>query len=399
MSRLSFLNHSAIAKHRPAKDNGPAQPPRAKKKLSRDEVLALISRRGGADGLDLSGYDLSGVNLSKLDLTGVIFGSLSVLRDSDPTEASKAANLEGAWFERSLLRRANLARTNLRGARFYHADLRDATLFAADAEGADFRETNLTNADLYSASMRQCRLIGADLTGANLLLANLDGAELTADSLGAGLIQEDARSYREYAGRWYIQPAVGRAHAASHLPVRYAEAREIYLHLKNAFLSSGRYDDAGWAYFKERQAERRSFSPTTARAHYRDQVRSGKSPAAARWLAFHCRYLLRLAASLANELLTGYGERPLRVVFWSLVTVAIFPIFYWLSWGIATTSGSPIRWIDFFHYSLAAFSTIGFPDLVPVTDAAKTLTSIEALSGISALALLSYTLGKRIGRS
>jgi hypothetical protein len=48
-------------------------------KLTRANVLMLIERNGGPEGLDLSGYDLSGINLSKLDLHGIIFGNTQIL--------------------------------------------------------------------------------------------------------------------------------------------------------------------------------------------------------------------------------------------------------------------------------------------------------------------------------
>jgi hypothetical protein len=42
---------------------------------------------------------------------------------------------------------------------------------------------------------------------------------------------------------------------------------------------------------------------------------------------------------------------------------------------------------------------MSFADLVPVNDISKLLSSIEAIFGISALAMLMFSLGNRINRS
>jgi len=292
-------------------------------RLTREEVLKLIEKNGGPEGLNLSGYDLSGINLSKLDLHGVIFGNLDILGFSEVEVVTQSANLEGAWLERSNLQRANFGRANLKGAHFYHSDLTESTFWAASTEGADFRKANLSRADLYSTVLENCRFADAQLAGVNLHLADLQGATLSAESLGSRILQENETDYREYYERWYVSSIVGEKYASRHLKVRYKESKEIYLSLKNAFLNSGRYDDASWAYFKERQMERKSYSPFCVREHYSDELpANSKFLSRQRW-AFHIKYTLKWLASLASELLIGYGERPLRVVFWSLIIIRV----------------------------------------------------------------------------
>lgn len=368
-------------------------------RLAREEVLSLVEKNGGPEGLNLSGYDLSGINLSKLDLHGVIFGNLDILAYSEVERATQGADLEGAWFERSNLQRANFGRANLEGAHFYHSDLTEASFWAANPRGADFRKAILSRADFYGTVLEDCRFTDARLEGANLLSADLQGATLSAESLGPRLLQESAPDYRGYYESWYVSSIVREKYATRHLKIRYKEASEIYLSLKNAFLNLGRYDDASWAYFKERQMERKQHSPLCVREHYGDALpANGKSPLRQRGV-FRVSYTLKWLALLASELLIGYGERPWRVAFWSLILVLVFPFLYWLSGGIANPSGGATRLLDYLLYSLAAFSTIGFPDLVPINDVAKLLTSAQAVSGITALAMLMFTLGNRVTRS
>lgn len=103
--------------------------------------------------------------------------------------------------------------------------------------------------------------------------------------------------------------------------------------------------------------------------------------------------------SWLSDLLVGYGERPLRAALCSLVAIIFFMVIFWLSGGISSTDGEPVRLLDYFQYSLATFSTVSFADLVPTNEFAKLATSVEALTGISFLALVMFSLGNRINRS
>jgi len=106
-----------------------------------------------ADGMDLSGADLTGADLSGLSLVG------------------------------SSLTDATLVDTDLSGTSLADADLTSANLTQADLTG-----TNLSNADLTAATLTDAILTDADLTGANLSSADLTGAELSgADLSGADL--------------------------------------------------------------------------------------------------------------------------------------------------------------------------------------------------------------------
>jgi len=43
-----------------------------KPKLTREDVVKMIERNGGPEGLCLAGYDLSGANLAEMNLRGVL---------------------------------------------------------------------------------------------------------------------------------------------------------------------------------------------------------------------------------------------------------------------------------------------------------------------------------------
>jgi uncharacterized protein YjbI with pentapeptide repeats len=383
--------------------DAPQQPERLQQgyspKLTREDVLRLIGENGGPEGLDLSGCDLSGINLMQLDLHGIAFGSLKTVKFSGAESIERGANLEGAFLERSNLQRANFGRANLKGARLYKADLTEATLWTANAEGADLSEANLSRASLRSTIFRDARLDEAILEGADLYLADLRGATFSAGSIGPRVLQESYEDFRQYLRRWYVLPEVRERFEHRYLEERHKIAAEVYLALKNVFLNAGRYDDASWAYFKERQMRRITLAPWRARRYYGDELPIDCRVWSWRWWWFYAKYTTKWALNWIAELSCGYGERPLRVTLLAVVVILLFPFLYQLSGGVANLEGHPIRWIDYLHYSLAAFSTIGFPDLAPRNDFAKILTSLEALLGISALALLMFALGNRISRS
>ena len=82
------------------------------------------------------------------------------------------------------------------------------------------------------------------------------------------MLQENLEEYEQYYTRWYVPPLVRKETRQGHLDARYKEAMEIYLTLKKAFINAGRYDDASWAYVKERQMERKTYFPPTALRYY-----------------------------------------------------------------------------------------------------------------------------------
>jgi uncharacterized protein YjbI with pentapeptide repeats len=369
-------------------------------RLTRQDVMDLIEKNGGPEGLDLRGRDLSGINLSKLDLHGIVFGNVDILGHSPNVDVViQGADLHGAWFERSNLHKANFGRTNLRGAHFYHADLTEATLWAVNAEGADFRKANLTRVDLFSAVLQNCRCLEARFVEANLYLTDLSGTTFSSNAFERKIIQESEKDYCDYFNRWYVAPVVAEKYSHYHLNERYVEAKEIYMNLKNAYLNSGRYEDASFAHFKERQMERKSYFPLRARKQDSFELPENCKVLSITWWNFHLKYTAKWLQAILTEAVLGYGERPMRVVFWSFMIILVFPLLYWLSNGVMNPAGRVIYWIDYLYYSLAAFSTIGFPDLVPANNAGKFLTSLEALLGISVLALLMFALGNRVSRS
>jgi uncharacterized protein YjbI with pentapeptide repeats len=99
------------------------------------------------------------------------------------------ANMDGADLSAANLRNADLRQTSLRATTLHGADLREASLFEADLNGAYLHGANMQTADLRLTNMqhvwanrtdlRRARFWGADLRNADLHQADLRHADLS----------------------------------------------------------------------------------------------------------------------------------------------------------------------------------------------------------------------------
>ncbi|MCI0558723.1 MAG: pentapeptide repeat-containing protein [Nitrososphaera sp.] len=376
----------------PASIAGALPNPGYQPKLTREDVICLIEAYGGPEGLDLSSYDLSGVNLRNLDLHGVIFSTYSF-----DNRIYQSAKLAGANFTDVDLTRAYLTHTNLRNATFRQTRLYEATLARAHAEGAHFSEADLRCADLYGCQLEGASFWNVNLEGANLFLARLANAEMTEVYIGNALIQEREETYREHFDRWYVSN-MPNYRSKRDLSERYGQAAEIYMNLKNAYLSSGRYREASWGYLKERRMRRATLAPWRAKSYYGDAL--VQRPGFLGWRRgwFYLKHTWLWFFDWLNDTTSGYGELPLRTLWLVLVIITLFPLFYRWSGQVVLQSGAALQWIDYFIFSLGAFTTMDFGRFTTTGSLAESIASIEALLGISILALLMFALGNRIRR-
>jgi uncharacterized protein YjbI with pentapeptide repeats len=384
------------------------------RKLTRKDVLRLIEENGGPKGLDLSGQDLSWLDLGReaisreagpvsrrsgkrpiwksdrpggIDLRGVILENAN-LRGANLAYANLYdANLECAVLNVAILTRARLFRARLCGA-----DLCWSNLSGAMARGAKFDNANLAVADLTGTDFRE-----ASLKDASLYKARFSGTRLGRRELGDVIVQENPDKLKALIERYYQ----GAARGWIEIEIRTKQlddARQVYAALKANFLDTGNYQDASWAHIKERQMAKKTHSPRNARNYYEEEFPQGRVLFSTGCWRFYLRHTLKWLLDWAAELTCGYGEKPLRTVLWAGIFLLVFPFLFRWSNGIISEAG-PMSWLDYFNYSFGAFTTFGFDQFQAATPLAQTLTSIEALLGISVLALLMFTLGNRISRS
>jgi uncharacterized protein YjbI with pentapeptide repeats len=289
------------------------------------------------------------------------------------------AQLQGAYFAYAQLQGARLVDAQLQGARLQSAQLQGAVLWYAQLQGADLEGAQLQGADLWGAQLQGADLSRAQLRGARLQSVQLQGV----DMYDVGSL-DGARWYAAHLDQTRIRrEALGKA-IGDELEAHdskgaedYHRAKEAYLLVKNNFNQIGRYEDASWAYVKEQQMEKM--------AHYWEWRSNGWRVWRA-WGAFW-----RWQRNWGYELATGYGERPWNPVVGGVLIIMGF------AGGFCATRAVANLW-DALIYSLATFATFNLADTGPTGRGADVASSVEALLGIAILALVIFTLGKKMSR-
>lgn len=424
---------------------------------STQDILQRIAANGSTIGLSFAGENLAGIDLSQkiiheeLNNQGYseqnpplwYSGDLKqaklrkkpdiIASAREPAAAEvaskKAINLEGVDFSNAVLVCANfegadLSRANFQDARLHYANFSWARLWDANFKGARLNNIDLTGAALQNADFTWVKLRGATINKCLLYHVHMENTEMekgqvketweekTAkkiekgylftmngkqieeeeEDLNKGIVSEKLRKKFKLNGfslsentiitkkgsEWRIidgkrkfavrkeeeQLSVYGYGKGKRSPRKhYEDAAIAYNRLKNNFVSIGRHNDAGWAFIKEKKMERKT----------------------------QRRFSLGWIFNWLMDISCSYGEQPLKVLFIALAIVVGFSFIYWELGGIESTS-----WSDNFIFSLGSFVTMAFSDISPVTLTAKILSAIEAALGISLLALLMYSLGKRI---
>jgi hypothetical protein len=237
----------------------------------------------------------------------------------------------------------------------YHANLEHAHLFKIDLSGSSLMKANLTEANLNYANLEGCNLLGV----------NLKGAKIEHVIWGKQITQEKQAQ---------------KAKSTGNKIDLYQQAEEIYRHLRQIAEFQGLFELAGH-FFQKEMIMRRKQLP--------------------KW-SFN-RIISRLV-----DLFCGYGERPLRVIVFSVSLITFFATLYFFS-GLSF-SGEPLAfnanispWENvkvFFaalYFSVVTFTTLGYGDIAPI-GVARALAALEAFLGSFTLALFVVVFVKKMTR-
>ncbi len=292
--------------------------------------------------LDFSGADLAGCDLSNADLRGARFVG-ATLRGA----ILYGALLDGCELLAADLRDADLSEAHLEQAGFGKADLTGATLFGVKARGASFTSATLRGADLRASDLRESRLLAADLGGANFDQADLREADLSESAVqGASFASTDLRAAR----------------------LRHLEG----------------YRSAGWVGADVRDVD--WSGGWLLRRHVLDEnfldefKRQGP--------AYRVAYWLWWVTSDCGRSISRWGG-------WTLVVALLYGVafrFVELDYGAHETSLSAV------YYSIVTFTTLGYGDVLPVSNAAKMLALSEVVLGYVSLGGLLSILSNKLAR-
>ena len=221
-------------------------------------------------------------------------------------------------------------------------------------------------------------MIKADLRGANLNQANL----VYADVLG--IQEEKAKMERITWGQSVVQERRAMDafyhHDFDKAATLFIEAEEVYRSLYRAYEDRGLYDEASHFYHRDRIVRR-----------YQLDFPSKD------WLL-----------SYMVDLLCGYGEKPLRVVFFSMFIILFWSLIY-ANLGVTyqdqtllfslnkNLSSNIFVFMHCLYFSVVTFTTLGYGDITPL-GFAKFFAAFEAFVGSFTIAIFVVVFVKKMTR-
>jgi uncharacterized protein YjbI with pentapeptide repeats len=312
--------------------------------LPRVDILLAGRRLVGEDlsRLDFSGCDLTGADLSNADLRGARFVG-ACLKGA----VLYGARMDGCELMTADLSDAELSDATLEQAGFGKANLSGATMFGARAKNASFTHANLSGADLRTADVSHCRMMSAELVGTRFDNADLRESDLSESAVhGASFAGTDLRASR----------------------LRHIEG----------------YKKAGWVGADVRDVD--WSGGWLLRRHILDENfldefrRQGPAHRAIHWIWW--------ASSDCGRSVARWGG-------WTVVVALLYGFafrFVELDYGSYETALSPL------YYSIVTFTTLGYGDVLPVSNAAKLMALSEVCVGYFSLGGLLSILSNKLAR-
>jgi len=211
----------------------------------------------------------------------------------------------------------------------------------------------------------------------------------------------------------------------------FSQAKEIYLLLKNNFHSIGRYNDESWAFKKEKDMERLSYSFNSFIRNIEsdeenDEGKISKEEKSKFILFFNwlrTNNFRKWLSSCFFNIIYGYGERPQNVIFTAIFIIIFFAIFFSIlginSLEIIEMEGPTVQeifnsdseivfkgnllskttnfFLDCLYFSVITFTTLGYGDFRPLEGYGRVSAGTEAFIGALMMALFVYTFARRTG--
>ena len=262
------------------------------------------------------------------------------------------ANLSGV----DLVNKGSKSGYQMTDADLYHANFSDSHCFKLDLSGSSLMKADFSFANLHCANLTNCNLLGAKFKGAKL--ENVTWGKQILQQRRATEAQ-DPKQMKDY----------------------YEQAEEIYRNLRMVTEKQGLFDQAG-QFFQNEMAMRRKQMPLF-------------SPK--RWI------------SKFVDLFCGYGEKPSRVVGFTLSVIGVFSLLFFYT-GIhtgeqiiafdssLTVSENASHFLSSLYFSVVTYTTLGYGDMTPTLGFSRFLAAFEALIGGFTLALFVVVFVKKMTR-
>ena len=301
------------------------------------------------DALKVLGPGSVSLNLKKVECGHLDFSGLDL----------KGSSFSQAEIAHCLFVGTTLVGCDMIGAKFSHCDFVGGELQGSTFTRALFNHCSFSHSDFGKSYFVEAHFKEVDFMGASLC-----GAVLwNADIMGANNLKRKNFFDPESSGK---KPKTYLSETNTLM------ANESYRNLKRYFYQKGLTEDASWAAYRELTMERKHFFETKD---------------------------IRFVPSLFMDILSGYTEKPVRVILSSLGIVLIFGFAYFLLDAVRPTvenSEGPVGFWNSIYFSFITFTTVGFGDFIPKTFLwVKILVAMEAFSGPFMAGLFIFTLTRR----
>ncbi|MDH5183874.1 MAG: pentapeptide repeat-containing protein [Gammaproteobacteria bacterium] len=255
----------------------------------------------------------------------------------------------------NLVNRGSREGYHLRHADLYRCNLQHAHLFGLDLSFSSLMKADLSGANLHSANLEHTNLLGV----------KLDDAKLEGVQWGDMVRQE-----------WQAEHAENEKEKCQ----LYSEAEEIYRAVGRVMRNQGMISDLGWFFYREMVTRRKQLP----------------KPSLARFISGFI------------DVYCGYGEKPLRLLLFSMGVIFSLTLLY-ANTGLlhndkvlvfsssASFSDNISVFLNALYFSVVTFTTLGYGDLSPV-GISRMIASLEAFAGSFTIALFVVTFVRRMTR-
>jgi hypothetical protein len=271
-------------------------------------------------------------------------------------------------------------RTELAGARFDDLDLSSLVL-----DGEDRGRIVLRDVTVEGAASITGGTFGGEGGSGSCLTARRAAFEAGLDVTGTVFEGFPFAAYRDLLrdNGWRIHEYAGEA------DVDIEDLEITYLEAKQGAIGVGDNESAAAFFIQEMRYRRGRYA-----AHLRDHSYgvSHRIGAAVRW-----------TTNAFLGFLSGYGERPGRVLLASLAVIVGAGLVY-PAVGIETINGAVLAYegagpeavLDGLYFSVVVFTTLGLGDVTPTGGIGRVIVGTEALVGAFLTALFVFTLGRSV---